>query len=180
MTSAKIIALEVPAPSSAMATACRQRVSQDRKGLFGKDTATRPGSAMQTVDPASVRFRAETLAQRSHASCLQARGHWFEPSCAHHVSAARCGAVRRWAGQEPGGVVAGGGTPVWSRRLVRRGETMCGLTLGGCGGPWLDHDGSLPVMGGTLIRLQMDHLPGDRDPKRRGYGPRPPAPPLLT
>jgi hypothetical protein len=51
MTSAKIIALEVPAPSSAMATACRQRVSQDRKGLFGKDTATRPGSAMQTVDP---------------------------------------------------------------------------------------------------------------------------------
>jgi len=51
MTSAKIIALEVPAPSSAMATACRQRVSQDRKGPFGKDTATRPGSAMQTVDP---------------------------------------------------------------------------------------------------------------------------------
>jgi DDE superfamily endonuclease len=30
---------------------------------------------------------------------------------------------------------------------------------------WLDHDGRLPVIEGTLIRLQVDHLPGDRDPK---------------
>ena len=30
---------------------------------------------------------------------------------------------------------------------------------------WLDHDGHLPVIEGTLIRLQVDHLPGDRDPK---------------
>ena len=30
---------------------------------------------------------------------------------------------------------------------------------------WLDHDGNLPVIEGTLIRLQVDHLPGDRDPK---------------
>src|SRR6185437_8346049 len=30
---------------------------------------------------------------------------------------------------------------------------------------WLDHDGPLPVIEGTLIRLQADHLPGDRDPK---------------
>jgi hypothetical protein len=30
---------------------------------------------------------------------------------------------------------------------------------------WLDHDGDLPVVEGTLIRLQVDHLPGDRDPK---------------
>jgi hypothetical protein len=29
----------------------------------------------------------------------------------------------------------------------------------------LDHDGPLPVIEGTLIRLQVDHLPGDRDPK---------------
>jgi hypothetical protein len=29
----------------------------------------------------------------------------------------------------------------------------------------LDHDGGLPVIDGTLIRLQVDHLPGDRDPK---------------
>jgi hypothetical protein len=28
---------------------------------------------------------------------------------------------------------------------------------------WLDHDGPLPVIEGTLIRLQVDHLPGDRD-----------------
>jgi hypothetical protein len=30
---------------------------------------------------------------------------------------------------------------------------------------WLDHDGDLPVIDGTLIRLAVDHLPGDRDPK---------------
>ena len=29
---------------------------------------------------------------------------------------------------------------------------------------WIDHDGELPVIEGTLIRLQVDHLPGDRDP----------------
>jgi hypothetical protein len=36
------------------------------------------------------------------------------------------------------------------------------LTHRGC---WLDHNGDLPVIEGTLIRLQVDHLPGDRDPK---------------
>jgi hypothetical protein len=30
---------------------------------------------------------------------------------------------------------------------------------------WLDHDGSLPVIDGTLIRLTVDYLPGDRDPR---------------
>jgi hypothetical protein len=30
---------------------------------------------------------------------------------------------------------------------------------------WLEHDGELPIIAGTLIRLQVDHLPGDRDPK---------------
>jgi hypothetical protein len=30
---------------------------------------------------------------------------------------------------------------------------------------WLDHRGPLPVIEGTLIRLQVDYLPGDRDPK---------------
>ncbi|MDH6129282.1 NF041680 family putative transposase [Kitasatospora sp. GP82] len=29
---------------------------------------------------------------------------------------------------------------------------------------WLDHDGELPVIEGTLIRLEVDHLPGDRNP----------------
>jgi hypothetical protein len=32
-------------------------------------------------------------------------------------------------------------------------------------GAWLDHQGPLPVIEGTLIRLQVDHLPGDRSPK---------------
>jgi hypothetical protein len=30
---------------------------------------------------------------------------------------------------------------------------------------WLEHEGELPIIAGTLIRLQVDHLPGDRDPK---------------
>jgi hypothetical protein len=30
---------------------------------------------------------------------------------------------------------------------------------------WISHDGPLPVIEGTLIRLQVDHLPGDRTPK---------------
>jgi hypothetical protein len=30
---------------------------------------------------------------------------------------------------------------------------------------WLGHDGDLPVLEGTLIRLQVDRLPGDRDPE---------------
>jgi hypothetical protein len=30
---------------------------------------------------------------------------------------------------------------------------------------WLHHDGPLPVIEGTLIRLQADHLPGDHDPR---------------
>ena len=30
---------------------------------------------------------------------------------------------------------------------------------------WEDHDGELPVIEGTLIRLQVDHLPGDRSPE---------------
>ena len=32
-------------------------------------------------------------------------------------------------------------------------------------GPWLDHNGELPLIEGTLIRLQVEHLPGDRNPK---------------
>ena len=45
-------------------------------------------------------------------------------------------------------------------------------------GAWLDHHGPLPVIEGTLIRLTVDRLPGDRDPKpvwlwfsRTGAGP---------
>ena len=32
-------------------------------------------------------------------------------------------------------------------------------------GAWLDHDGTLPVIEGTLIRLAVGHLPGDRNPQ---------------
>lgn len=33
-------------------------------------------------------------------------------------------------------------------------------------GPWLDHaEEELPILHGTLIRLQVERLPGDRDPK---------------
>jgi hypothetical protein len=30
---------------------------------------------------------------------------------------------------------------------------------------WLEHDGDLPVIEGTLLRLQVEHLPGDRNPE---------------
>ncbi|MEX5637327.1 transposase, partial [Parafrankia sp. FMc2] len=30
---------------------------------------------------------------------------------------------------------------------------------------WINHPGDLPIIEGTLIRLQVDHLPGNRDPK---------------
>jgi len=30
---------------------------------------------------------------------------------------------------------------------------------------WQEHDGELPLIEGTLIRLAVDHLPGDRDPR---------------
>jgi hypothetical protein len=29
---------------------------------------------------------------------------------------------------------------------------------------WIDHDGELPTMSGTVIRLEVEHLPGYRDP----------------
>jgi hypothetical protein len=32
-------------------------------------------------------------------------------------------------------------------------------------GPWREHPGQLPIIEGTLIRLQVAHLPGDRAPK---------------
>ena len=47
------------------------------------------------------------------------------------------------------------GGPSWDRVHPR-------LTHRGC---WIDHEGELPVIEGTLIRLQVEHLPGDRNPK---------------
>ncbi|MGB4778365.1 hypothetical protein [Microbacterium sp.] len=32
-------------------------------------------------------------------------------------------------------------------------------------GGWAGHDGPLPIIAGTVIRLQVERLPGDRDPK---------------
>jgi hypothetical protein len=46
-------------------------------------------------------------------------------------------------------------TQAWDRlhpRLTRRAA-------------WIDHDGALPILEGTLIRLVVDHLPGDANPK---------------
>jgi hypothetical protein len=40
---------------------------------------------------------------------------------------------------------------------------------------WEDHDGKLPVIEGTLIRLHVSRLPGNRSPERFGYGPPPPG-----
>lgn len=32
-------------------------------------------------------------------------------------------------------------------------------------GPWLDHSGELPIIEGTLVRLRVERLPGDRAPR---------------
>src|ERR1035437_7533181 len=40
---------------------------------------------------------------------------------------------------------------------------------------WQHHDGELPVIEGTLIRLAVDHLPGDRNPKPLWLWPSRPA-----
>jgi hypothetical protein len=32
-------------------------------------------------------------------------------------------------------------------------------------GAWADHPGELPIVAGTLIRLRVDHQPGQQDPK---------------
>jgi hypothetical protein len=42
---------------------------------------------------------------------------------------------------------------------------------------WLEHQGELPILGGTLIRLQLSACPATASPSRYGYGPRAPAPP---
>ena len=49
-------------------------------------------------------------------------------------------------------------------RLIRRGA-------------WADHDGDLPIIEGTLVRLQVDHLPATPGRNRCGCGGRPPRPP---
>ena len=41
---------------------------------------------------------------------------------------------------------------------------------------WIELTGELPMIEGTLIRLQVDRLPGDGDALRSGYGPPRPAP----
>jgi len=32
-------------------------------------------------------------------------------------------------------------------------------------GPWLDHEGEIPITQGTLVRLKVEHLPGEREAK---------------
>jgi hypothetical protein len=40
---------------------------------------------------------------------------------------------------------------------------------------WIDHTGDLPIIEDTLIRLQVDRLPGGNDPLPSGCGPPPPT-----
>ena len=50
-------------------------------------------------------------------------------------------------------------------------------------GAWTDHPGDLPIVEGTLIRLQVEHLPGQQDPSRCGCGglrSTPPRPMLIA
>jgi hypothetical protein len=63
---------------------------------------------------------------------------WPDPAAATVTQTARYGTATAMA---------------WAR-LHQRLERRCG---------WEDHQGELPVIEGTLIRLQVDHLPGQRD-----------------
>lgn len=67
-------------------------------------------------------------------------GSWHEPDAVTVTDTTRYGKA---------------GATAWNRlhpRLTHRGS-------------WLGHDGELPLVEGTLIRLCVEHLPGDRDPK---------------
>lgn len=65
---------------------------------------------------------------------------WHSPQVVSVSATSRYGAaaVTSWPAMHP--------------RLTRRGA-------------WIDHTGPLPVIAGTLIRLQVEHLPGERDAK---------------
>ena len=74
----------------------------------------------------------------------------------------RAGAVRPGHVAGPAGHHEHADHPVRDGRGRRLGPGAPRLTHRAA---WLDHDGSLPVIDGTLIRLTVDYLPGDRDPK---------------
>jgi hypothetical protein len=72
--------------------------------------------------------------------CFADPGTWPDPGTVTFTETSRYGAASATA---------------WDRlhpRLTRRAA-------------WLEYDGDLPVLEGTLIRLVVDHLPGDGDPK---------------
>jgi len=64
---------------------------------------------------------------------------WPEPDCATTASTTRYGQaeIRAWHRLHP--------------TLTHRSG-------------WLGHEGELPILPGTLIRLHVEHLPGSRDP----------------
>ena len=74
----------------------------------------------------------------------------------------RAGAVRPGGLPGPAGHHQHGDLPVRDGRAAAWDRVHPRLTHRAA---WLDHDGDLPVIEGTLIRLQVDYLPGDRDPK---------------
>ena len=79
-----------------------------------------------------------------------------------------------WAPARHGGALTLADPATWPAPAVTTSTetTRYGIAAGrrlGPGAPaadhragWQDHDGKLPVIEGTLIRLQVDHLPGDR------------------
>jgi hypothetical protein len=79
-------------------------------------------------------------AKHGGESCFADPGTWPEPDTVTFTETNRYG---------------GASATAWDRlhpRLTRRAA-------------WLEYDGDLPVLEGTLIRLVVDHLPGDGDPK---------------
>ena len=56
------------------------------------------------------------------------------------------------------------GTPSYSQIKDQMTEQFIGAPLQRRAG-WAEHHGELPVVEGTLVRLVVDRLPGDRHPK---------------
>ncbi|MET8209574.1 NF041680 family putative transposase [Streptomyces sp. NPDC005373] len=94
-------------------------------------------------DPGPVRCGPRGGRPRRHGGVLtfKKRETWHEPDVTTETDTTRYGTAtaRAWDRMHP--------------RLTHR-------------GPWLNHaKDELPVLHGTLIRLKVEHLPGDRDPK---------------
>ena len=124
-------------------------------------------SSWKPSDDGPLKFVIDVSAwHRPYAEC-SAQRHHCNTSCA---CGNRSGTVAGW----PYSMCAGleWGRSSWSAPLdARRLDLADDATEVGLHqklarqAAWLDHPGELPNVAGTVIRIQVEHLPGDRDPE---------------